>query len=408
MSRSRPRILYICPAWPHDKTYGGQLRALHVGRALKQIGDVRLVVVNAAPETPDAIERTSAEFDLAATIKGASPLTRGLRDRLDWALNPRCENVHGCLASPAEMDRLEALLAESDLVWFLKLRSANLLNRWHWPRSVMDIDDLPSVFAQAQRQAAPAISERLHATLHSWIYRRREKLLLERFGVLAVCSAQDRQRLGFSDRVHIIPNGFARPAHTPQPKLHFPPRLGFMGLYSYLPNFDGVRWFVDNCWPLVKRELPDARLRLVGAESDGPLKPADASVDGLGWVADPAAEIATWSAMIVPIHTGAGTRIKIADAFSRRCPVVSTRFGAYGYDVEHGKQLLLADDPFAFAQACIRLIRDSRYARRIADTAWDDFLHRWTWDAIAPSIHDAAYDCLRRSATRSSSVHSFS
>ena len=48
----RPRILYLSPCWPHAPTHGGQLRALHIGRALRQVADVRLVIV--AADAPDA------------------------------------------------------------------------------------------------------------------------------------------------------------------------------------------------------------------------------------------------------------------------------------------------------------------------------------------------------------------
>lgn len=396
MRATRPRILYLCPAWPHDNAYGGQLRALHIGRALKQVGDVQLVVVNADAGQPDAMARTAAEFSLGDEIKGAAA-GRGWHDRLDWMLNPRCRNAHGLLAVPDELQRLDRLIADADLVWFLKLRSANILGHWHWPRSVMDIDDVPSVFAHATRQSSRRLTHRVQAQLHAWIYRRRERLLLERFSVLSVCSERDQRHLGFRERVHIIPNGFVRPSHPPRRAPAHPPRLGFMGLYSYAPNFEGVQWFVEHCWPELQRRIPGIRLRLIGAETDGPLKPLDPAIDGLGWVPDPAAEIATWSAMIVPIHRGAGTRIKLPDAFSRQCPVVSTTFGAYGYRVEHGKHLLLADTAPDFAQACARMVRFPTVARELALHAWDDFLRHWTWDAIAPAVGAAAEDCLRRS-----------
>ena len=72
----------------------------------------------------------------------------------------------------------------------------------------------------------------------------------------------------------------------------------------------------------------------------GRLKPNAPDVDALGYVADAASEMATWSAMIIPVRLGGGTRVKIADAFSRKCPVVSTRLGAYGYDVQTGRELI--------------------------------------------------------------------
>jgi glycosyltransferase involved in cell wall biosynthesis len=143
--------------------------------------------------------------------------------------------------------------------------------------------------------------------------------------------------------------------------------------------------------------VPNVRLRLIGKDTDGTLKPTEPDVDALGWVANPAEEIATWSAMIIPVHRGGGTRIKIADAFSRQCPAVSTPLGAFGYDVENGRQLMLADTAEDFGRACIELIKNPARGAELAAKGWRDFLEKWTWDAIAPKVWTAAEDCLRRS-----------
>jgi glycosyltransferase involved in cell wall biosynthesis len=136
---------------------------------------------------------------------------------------------------------------------------------------------------------------------------------------------------------------------------------------------------------------------LAGKGTTGPDVPNDSGVDALGWIDDPAAEIATWSAMVIPIQFGGGTRIKIADAFSRKCPVVSTTLGAFGYCLEDGRQLRIADTPGAFSEACIRLVRNREEGVQLAEHAWQEFLQKWTWECIAPSVWTAAEDCLRRS-----------
>jgi polysaccharide biosynthesis protein PslH len=89
--------------------------------------------------------------------------------------------------------------------------------------------------------------------------------------------------------------------------------------------------------------------------------------------------------------------VKIADAFSRKCPVVSTRLGALGYDVRDGRELLFADTAEDFVAACIKLIEDRLGASEMAERAWHGFLEKWTWEAIAPRVWAAAEDCLRRS-----------
>jgi glycosyltransferase involved in cell wall biosynthesis len=372
------------------------LRALHIGRALKECGDVSVVVVSADATWPDARERTAEEFRVVGQVEGAV-VGRGLADRVQRALNPRFRNVHGVLASAEEQRYIHKLAEAADIVWFLKLRSANILNRWHWPHSVMDIDDIPSTYSRTVSATAERAIERARRRLHVWIERRRERLLLERFTVLSVCSEVDRRLLGFSERLHVIPNGFERPAHLPIRTPASPPRIGFMGLFDYPPNYEGVRWFIDNCWQRIKEEIPGVRLRLVGSGTDGVQRPNDPAVDALGWVAEPSDEIASWSLMIIPIRTGAGTRIKLVDCFSRKCPVVSTAFGALGYDVENGRELLIADAPRAFADACISLIRDRDSAHRIAECAYNTFMGKWTWEAIAPQVWSVADECLRLS-----------
>jgi glycosyltransferase involved in cell wall biosynthesis len=238
----------------------------------------------------------------------------------------------------------------------------------------------------------------LKARIQQLLLHRREKRLKARFVTLSVCSEPDRSYLGGGDRIHVIPNGFQRPATEP---VHLPsatqPRIGFIGLYSYAPNVEGMRWFLKECWTAVRAAVPGVRLRLIGKDTDGPLKPGEPDVDALGWVADPASEIATWSVMVVPIRLGGGTRIKIAEAFSRKCPVVSTRFGAFGYEVRDREQLRLADTPDDFSSACIELLNNPGQGSHLAETAWRDFLKRWTWEAITPRIWTAAEDCMRRS-----------
>ncbi|MFO1497478.1 MAG: glycosyltransferase family 4 protein [Verrucomicrobiota bacterium] len=185
-------------------------------------------------------------------------------------------------------------------------------------------------------------------------------------------------------------------------RLAQPTRLGFIGLLRYPPNLEGIHWFLQKVWPIIKRHEPAVRLRLVGAGADATLAGSSADVDVLGWVSDPSVEIATWSAMIVPIRVGGGTRIKIAEGFGRGCPVVTTSLGAFGYeDVRSGEDIVLADSPEAFAQACVALIRDQSLGERLAANAWEKFCCKWTWDAMAPRVAAAVEQCLRNAGSTS-------
>ena len=405
--RRRPKILYVCSSWPRRHGFGGQLRAWHIGNALRQIGDISLIVVGSEAGDAQARRKAAEEFTVLDPILPEMTSARGLGRKLRWLFQPRYMDLHGYVASPADRARLALSAAENDLVWVLNARTPNILLQWHWPHAHLDLDDIPSTYLRTVAANGTSFTARWKARVQQWALRRRERRFVDRFATLSVCSEDDRRYLNGGRHVHVIPNGFERPSSAPVPapvKDVF--RIGFIGLYSYTPNLDGVRWFLRECWPTIRHSIPGIRFRLVGKDTTGELKPTEPDVDALGWVENPSAEIATWSAMVIPIRFGGGTRIKLADAFSRKCPVIATRLGAYGYEVENGKQLRIADSPPDFANACISLVRDQREAQAMAERAWSEFLSKWTWDAIAPTVWAAAEDCLRGAG--SPSVHAMS
>jgi glycosyltransferase involved in cell wall biosynthesis len=399
----KPRILYLSPHSPDGATGASEMRSRAIARALKSVGHVEFIVVGDPADAPSMPAIRSTTFDVTDRLTVRPRPNATFRAKLRWLAAPRSIYPHGCGVGDEDMQRAVHAARECDLVWFFKLRTPNMFPGWSWDRSVVDIDDIPSAYEHTALKTVRSARERCASLLRAISWQRRERRLGDRFSVLGVCSDDDKQylrRLGVSSPVHVIPNGFDAPVTPPARRPATPPRIGFMGIFDYEPNRQGLDWFVRTCWPRIKQAIPDARLRLVGRDSDGPLKPEGPDIDGLGWIPDPAEEIASWSHTIVPIRIGAGTRGKIAHAFGVKCPVVSTPLGAYGYDVHSGVELLLADSSSDFAGACIALVREPAFADAIAERAWQRFLVNWTWEAIQPRIWAAAEDALRRARER--------
>jgi len=155
----------------------------------------------------------------------------------------------------------------------------------------------------------------------------------------------------------------------------------------------------------VRKQVPEARLRVMGRLPEDTSFLDHAGIDPLGFVEDAGPEIATWSAMVVPLHLGGGTRVKISEGFSRKVPMVSTSLGAYGYDLRDGEEIRLADSAGDFAAACVDLVRSPDRAASMAEKGWRRFLSEWTWDAIRPRVETAAEDCLRRGTPAPAASH---
>jgi glycosyltransferase involved in cell wall biosynthesis len=393
-----PRILYVTPVWPCTTGTGVHVRAMNVFRALQQVGTVETVVVGDDYSTGARFSEPGGEIKAAYSIQVTPRQNSGVIEKLRWTVDPKANYPYGCHAVHGAMDRILAIRKGFDLIWFFKPRSPDMFPNAVWPRSVLDIDDLESRYECSKLETGGGLWEDFLTNRRQFAWRRREKLFGQRFTVLTVCSDEDREylkRLGLSAPIHVIPNGFERPNIEPIRDVTLPPRIGFLAPFEYFPNRDGIHWFVEQCWPRIKSQVPDARLRLAGPGSDGPLRPQGCDVEGLGWLSNPSDEIKTWSLMIVPIRVGGGTRVKIAYGFSQKCPVVSTSLGAYGYRVRSGSELFLADSAEAFAEACVRVIREPDKAAQMAERAWRQYLEKWTWEAIQPSVWAAVDDCLR-------------
>jgi len=374
------RILALTSHDIEAPDFGAAIRARCIFQQLAKFGTVHVVVAGYKGTVPGVVRSQHPGLGIVERMLPHRVRNRSLVERWRCELDPRFLNTHKAQAAPADRDRLLSLIADHDLVWIHGLRPANIFGLYRWPRSVLDIDDLPSSYHRTQRkQASP--SRKLHYLRKEWLWRRRERTLRERFDALCVTSEPDRALLPDLDRVFVLPNGFTAPRDPPTHSPASPPRIGFVGLLGYPPNSDGLRWFVEHVWPLVRHACPEARLRVAGSGSDQLYPSGRDNIDGLGWVADVGAEMATWSLSIVPLFVGGGTRIKIAEALARRCPVVSTSLGAYGYDLEAGREIEIADTPDRFAARCLALLADPGAAERMADQGWQQFLAHWTWDA---------------------------
>lgn len=142
--------------------------------------------------------------------------------------------------------------------------------------------------------------------------------------------------------------------------------LLYVGTVHYPPNLQGLKWFIEKCWPFIKDRVPDATFDIVGRGGEL-LFPVPEGITIHGYVEDvrPFYEKATM--FIVPLFAGSGIRLKILDAMAHHVPIVSTTIGFSGLDLVHGKELLVADDSVSFANNVISLIEDEDLQRKLVE-----------------------------------------
>jgi glycosyltransferase involved in cell wall biosynthesis len=157
---------------------------------------------------------------------------------------------------------------------------------------------------------------------------------------------------------------------------------------DFRPNVDAVLWFAEQVLPLIAASTPDVHLYVVGQRPHRRLRQLadNPRVTITGRVDDPKPYIARAEVYVVPLRVGGGTRLKLLEAMSMGKAVVSTHLGAEGFPVSDGKELVLADDPAAFASAVVQLIDNPEWRSALGKEGRAFVKQKYDWQIIVPQI----------------------
>jgi glycosyltransferase involved in cell wall biosynthesis len=144
----------------------------------------------------------------------------------------------------------------------------------------------------------------------------------------------------------------------------------FLGSLDWIPNQQGVVWFLDNVWPKVLESLPNLQLVIAGKKIPEWMKNRkDKNTCFYSDVPDSKELYHRYAVMIVPLLAGSGIRVKIIEGMAYGKCIVSTSIGAEGIPYTHGENIIIADTPEDFAQAIVRLIHHPEKIQQIQQKA---------------------------------------
>jgi len=358
---------------------GRAMRTYTIARALAGEDGLDLLYVRFEGDEPDAAFSSIPGIRMHAVVssRGAERLRAYLDARLEGlphtlarALSPE---LAAAAASLAEEPGRGRVIADGPVV-------ARTLARLSRRRPVIyNAHNLESGF----RHELGAGSGSARAN------RRLERGLLSRASESWMVSERDlagARELLASARLRLVPNVVDVASIEPlAPAGTSEPRAIFVANFSYLPNRSGLEFLLGEVFPRVWRELPDARVRLVGAGLERPPS-EDPRVETLGFLDDLRAAYASAACAVVPLLVGGGTPLKFIEALAYGLPVLATPRAAAGLEVLDGEHCLIADGADAFADALVRVLRDgaptiARRGRELAE-------RRYSIEALRAALAD--------------------
>lgn len=408
------RILWIKTSPLHPLTRGGDLRTFHLLRHLHQRHEVTFAGMTAdlgqvagtqqagefstqavwAHEPRASLQLAKWKFFAGALFNLASSLpyavarfkSNQLRRLLTAKIKEQCYDLVVA----------DFLFPAASLPWELKAAS-----QCPW---VLFQHNVESMIWRRRAEAKRGVQALYYNTQRDRMFRFESSASSRFDGVLAV-SEEDAQifkeEMKLSNVLGVVPTGVDLDYFQSLPRTSAAvPTVMFMGSMDWYANVDGVTWFVDAVWPLVQREMPQARFVVVGRKPPAEIQALATSgrnIEVTGTVPDVRPYLRGADVIVVPLRIGGGTRLKIYEAMAAEVPVVSTRIGAEGLDVKDGRHVLLADTAEDTAAKVLQLLRTPAFGVELARHALEEVARPCSWAAAAQIFEDACVSLIQKS-----------
>jgi glycosyltransferase involved in cell wall biosynthesis len=301
--------------------------------------------------------------------------------------------LYAATAGPRQVQSFETCLRNNpDAVFIHRLEAMCplLKTRRLLPPVFLDLDDIEHIAFKRRLRYLQKISTRLlnYFLLPALCFGEYKAINLAHRTF--VCSDKDRNYL--TNRWQLkgvvkVPNAVKIPSMQP---LTSEQTLLFIGSYLHKPNIDAAEFLIQKIWPFVHRVIPAAILIIAGSPPDR-IPSYSAGTQGVkfsGFVKELDNLYKQARVVCAPILSGGGTRVKIIEAAAYGRPMVSTRLGAEGIEMQDGVEIFLRDDPKLFAEACIRLLNDHALSKKMGMAARSTAIKKYNQVKIKQTIQE--------------------
>ena len=385
------KVLWVNTNFMHPTTKGGQIRTLEMLKHLSEWHEIHYVAI----ENPAYPEGPALAHEYSCRSHGVTYKIPDKRSVRFWA-----ELLHGLVSpTPVAVERFHP----PGMREFLE----RLIDKERFDRAVVDhlaptsyFPDLGrAVFFQHNVETVIWRRRAQHSgnALSRWYNGMQARRMLEYEGrvsraaghIVAVSEtdAREMRDLFHVKQISVIPTGvnveyFKRPDAPTGTKT----AMVFVGSMDWMPNVDGMVWFVREVLPIIRRGRPGSTVTIAGRLPPAEIRrlaEEDPQIRVTGTVPEIRPYLWESALSIVPLRIGGGTRLKIYESMAAGVPVVSTTVGAEGLSVHPPDDIRIADSAAEFAECCLKLLGDEAERSRVAAAAWAMVASRYSWEHVA-------------------------
>jgi glycosyltransferase involved in cell wall biosynthesis len=373
------RILYIATQYPLPVNNGVRMRVWSLLRAIAGAGHEITLATFAEPQDADG-----TEHELKTVCKDSEIVRRRTESlsgstnylaRLAGFLSPSPFTINRCRS-----DEMRAVLERRlsggafDLVLCDNIFTTVNLPPTSLPL-LLNSHNVEHLVLERYAQQESNPFKALYARTEAGKLCRFEASICKRAALVMVCSRLDGElleQLCPGLRTAVVPNVVDVREYERAAGDEDPLTILYQGGMDWFPNRDALEYFVRAIFPLVRKEIPGARLIAAGRNAAPEFRARFSDVSALeftGTLPDLRPVIAKAAVCIVPLRIASGTRLKIIEGGAMRRAIVSTTIGAEGLDFAPGEEILIADDPATFARNVVELLRNPARRKAMGEAA---------------------------------------
>ncbi len=400
-------VLQLSPRIPFPLTEGGSISIFNITRQLSERGArIYFVAVSGNQDVRVPIELSGicADVLVAKTTKG-------------YGAKSVARNFFSSV--PVNLEKYHSKQILGKIIQFgghkqIDLIHVDHLHMAYYGLALREILKVPVVLREHNLELK--IMERFSKSSSNPIFRAYAKLQLNKFIKYEpeICSQvdkcimiteQDRERL-LSMRKNIdavvIPAGVDTDFFRPDDFVGDENSIVYVGSLDWLPNVDGLKWFVGEVLPIVIKSKPNVKFYIYGKNVSHGIDKLDdgKNVFVKGFIEDVRRVFQKGRVVVVPLLAGSGIRIKILEAMAAGKPVVTTSIGCEGIKYEAGKNIIIANTAQEFADKTLMLLNDENLCGSIGKEASSFVRKEYSWHKIGGMFWDTYCEMIGNNRIR--------
>lgn len=391
------RILYVVPfvPWPV------KVRSFNLIPCLAREHEIHLVCVSSDPPNVKQREWINRHCESVSHIQHSR--WKGMAHCVAALPTMTPLRMAYCASRAAQVEVSKACRrTQPDLIYVERWRALRFIPPGLRVPLVCDPTDSMTLYNQRMMKAG-AWWERLLGWEEYVKFRRCEGKLARRADVTVFCSHLDMECVKEQApevKCELVPNGVdCRRLYLKREGDEDPATLVFTGSFKYRPNYLAAKFFLEEIFPLIQKEVPQARFLAVGNGASRALARyrGRAGFETVDFVPEMRPYLAQATVAVAPLTVGAGVSNKIVEGFAVGTPVVATRLACGDLPVIHEQHLLIADSPRQFCEHVLRLFSDAKLRTQMVLRARRVVERHYNWKIVSGKMESVFLELVESS-----------